>query len=112
VQQTLPVAFEGDAFVMDGRRFEGADVGLCLVYPNPLNQKRYVAVMAGARYGLGLPVNHPFSQIPDYLIFRAKPVTAPEEGLSRVFGRPDQHLCAGFFDSDWLVDPAQRWRRE
>ncbi len=112
VAAELPIQSDGDNFVFDGRTHSGGDVGLCMIRPNPLNPARYVAVMAGARYGLRLPVNHPFSQLPDYMIFRAKPVQTPEEGKSRVFGAPDQHLVAGFFDSAWKVDRKAKWEAD
>ena len=111
VAAELPIAFEGDGFVFNGKKYEGRDVGMALVYPNPLNRSRYVGVFAGAYYGKTLPVNHPFDGIPDYIIFEARPVTSPNEGLSRVFQRPDRHLCAGFFDSDWKIDPEAMWVR-
>jgi pimeloyl-ACP methyl ester carboxylesterase len=112
VAPDLPIQFEGNDFVFDGRTHSGGDVGLCMIRPNPLNSLRYVAIMAGARYGLRMPENHPFSQLPDYMIFRAKPVQTPEEGRSGVFGMPDQHLVAGFFDSGWNVDKKARWEAD
>ena len=112
VAPDLPIQFEGDDFVFDGRSHSGEDIGLCMIRPNPVNSSRYVAIMAGARYGLRLPENHPFSQLPDYMIFRARPVQSPEEGSSRVFGMPDQHLVAGFFDSAWKVDKKAKWETD
>src|SRR5262249_30231316 len=38
----LPVRFLDDGVEIAGKRFQGADVGLQLVYPNPLNPQRYV----------------------------------------------------------------------
>ena len=68
--------------------YEGEDLGLALVYPNPLNPERYIAILAGAHYGSGLPGNHPFSHLPDALIYRSQTVSDPERGASRVFGKP------------------------
>ena len=108
----LPVVFPEGAFEVNGHRYEGPDLGLALIYPNPLNPERYVAVLAGARYGLHLPENHPFSQLPDLLVFRADPVETAAEGASRVFGKPNQHLCAAFFDSQWQFSKQSWWTRD
>ena len=112
VAEGLPVGFVGDGFSVGGQRYEGGDLGLALVYPNPLNPQRYAGVLAGARYGLGLPENHPFSQLPDVLIFRSSGVESPEEGASQIFGRPNQHLFAAFFDSAWRLSEDSTWLGE
>ncbi len=109
VADGLPVSFIDGGYEVDGREHVGDDLGLALVYPNPLNPDRYVAVLAGGRYGVGLPVNHPFSQLPDVLIFRAETVTEPNEGASPVFGKPNRHLFAAFFDSAWQFNPDSTW---
>jgi len=105
VAHELPVSFLDDGFGVGEQAFEEQGLGLAMVYPNPLNPTRYVGVLAGERYGLGLPENHPFDQIPDLLVFSAERVATPEEGLSPVFGTPNRHIFAAFFDSDWRLPP-------
>ena len=83
-----------------------------MIHPNPLNPDRYVAIFAGAYYGQTLPVNHPFDSIPDYIIFESRPAATPAEGSSGVFGEPDRHLAAGFFNSQWQVDKNASWVRK
>jgi len=46
IQSQLPVRIEGDAVVAGGHRFRGEDVGVRLIYPNPLNPRKYVVVCA------------------------------------------------------------------
>jgi pimeloyl-ACP methyl ester carboxylesterase len=41
----LPVEIEHGRITADGRRYEGRDMGLILIYPNPLNPKRYVVAL-------------------------------------------------------------------
>lgn len=112
IADRLPIRFDDDAFLIDGKRYEGRDVGLAMIHPNPLNPDRYVAIFAGAYYGQTLPVNHPFDSIPDYIIFESRPAATPAEGSSGVFGEPDRHLAAGFFNSQWQVDKNASWVRK
>ncbi len=57
IHHQLPVRVEGNAVMVGHRRFAGDDVGFRLIYPNPLNPRRYVVVCAGVTYkgleGLG-----------------------------------------------------------
>jgi hypothetical protein len=57
IHQQLPVRVQEHAVLVGDRRFGGADVGFRLIYPNPLNPRRYVVVCAGVTYkgleGLG-----------------------------------------------------------
>jgi hypothetical protein len=46
VSTGLPVQIEAGQIVADGKRFSGSDIGFILVYPNPLNPKRYVQVFS------------------------------------------------------------------
>jgi poly(3-hydroxybutyrate) depolymerase len=46
----LPVRVEGDAVVLGDRRFRGEDVGYRLIYPNPLNPRKYVVVCGAVTY--------------------------------------------------------------
>jgi len=43
---SLPVKIEPGRFIADGTSYDGRDTGLMLIYPNPLNPSRYVAVFS------------------------------------------------------------------
>lgn len=43
----LPVRIEGNRLTADVRNYEQADFGLILIYPNPLNYQKYIAVFSG-----------------------------------------------------------------
>ncbi|HRT52096.1 MAG TPA: dienelactone hydrolase family protein [Anaerohalosphaeraceae bacterium] len=48
IASELPVVMTPDSISADGHRFTGRDIGFVLIYPNPLNNQRYVAVFAGS----------------------------------------------------------------
>ncbi len=74
IHNQLPVRMEGNAVMVGDRRFAGDDVGFRLIYPNPLNPRRYVVVCAGVTYkgleGLGS-------------------ITAPNWGWNTAVSEPD-----------------------
>lgn len=47
LREGLPLEITKDRVSVVGRPFQGHDIGVILVYPNPLNAKRYVAVFTG-----------------------------------------------------------------
>jgi len=47
INKELPVWFEDGKIVANGRRYGGRDTGFILIYPNPLNKDRYIAVFCG-----------------------------------------------------------------
>ena len=95
VHDRLPIRIEHGAIVAGDRRYVGADIGLKMIFPNPLNPNRYVLINAGVTsgaiteiYNIGDPLYDP---IPDYVIFDRKDVAY------------DRHyfLEAGYFDRNW-----------
>ncbi len=103
----LPFKFERQAFVTpDGSRYEGDDVGLQMVYPNPLNPERYAVVWSGLYYGDRLLINHRHDLVPDFIIYDAGVGGQPGSFEELVFGLPNRHLYAGFFDRRWQPSPA------
>ncbi len=96
----LPIKFEGDAFVVGEQEFSGTDVGLVMIYPNPLNPKRYMVVQSGAFHGDALSINHKYDLIPDFIVF---------DGLTED-DQTNRALCAGFFDRQWQLSERLTWR--
>lgn len=43
----LPLEWEKDRIRINGKEYSTADHGVCLIYPNPLNPKRYVVINSG-----------------------------------------------------------------
>lgn len=96
----LPVRIGDHRFEVAGKTYEGADVGLVVCYPNPLNPRRYVLVYSGELWGEKLSVNHKHDLLPDFVVFTTKS-----------FGKDDTNdaLCAGFFGMNWQLSPATTW---
>ena len=99
IQHQIPVRVEDHAVIIGARRFPGDDVGFRLIYPNPLNPRRYVVVCAGVTYkgleGLGS-------------------ITAPNWGWNTAVSEPDllltdrrsrglypRYLAALIFNHQW-----------
>ncbi len=47
VSAELPLRIEGDTVIFDGQPLEEKDLGVAMVYPNPLNPSRLMAIYAG-----------------------------------------------------------------
>ena len=43
----LPVEWTADKLTVGGKEWSTADHGLCMIYPNPLNRRRYVVINSG-----------------------------------------------------------------
>ncbi len=91
----LPVAFLSNGFEFMGRTFVGENVGLVMVYPNPLAPNRLLCIHSGAIWGRGLELNHRLDAIADLVIFRA----------GKSSWEPDEILCSAYFDVAWRPDP-------
>ncbi|MGQ9732749.1 MAG: prolyl oligopeptidase family serine peptidase [Candidatus Zipacnadales bacterium] len=98
IADRLPVRFLDDGYALGDQTYTGPDLGLVLCYPNPEAPEHYVLVYSGEDPGRDLGVNHKHDLLPDYFIFRATEDTYPYDQMF-------PHLCAGFFDLNWQLDP-------
>jgi pimeloyl-ACP methyl ester carboxylesterase len=104
INSRLPIRIENGAVVFGHHRFAGDDVGLRVIYPNPLNPKKYVVVCAGVTYkgleGLGtLPLQN-FGWNRGV----AEPDAVVTDG--RTFGQYPRLLATISFNHEWqLEDP-------
>jgi len=102
IQNQLPVRVEGGTVVVGNRRFSGEDTGYRLIYPNPLNPQKYVAVCAAVTYkGLeGL------SSIPSPNFGWNARVTEPDVIVTdhRARGLYPRYLAALTFDNHWQLE--------
>jgi hypothetical protein len=81
----LPVTFLEDGVKIGGKEYRGGDIGLTMVYPNPLNPNRYV-LLVPEDYWHGKPLD-----FPDYVVMQG-PKDA--KGGARILGK-------GYFDEKW-----------
>ncbi len=131
VNGKLPVRLDGNKVVVGSRSYEYDDVGLALIYPNPLNPERYVMVFSGNTWMAQeagwisqwsddkavktvnyFKIGNGYPMLPDYFIFRQN-----RKGLSPTWGATFANpatsvLEGGYFDADWKLtdDDAFAWR--
>lgn len=87
IAKQLPVTFLNHAVALGGREFAGDDVGVRMIYPNPLNPDRYVVLNAGVtEQALVYASRRPYGLMPDYFVWNGPKV-----------------LAWGYFNADWQV---------
>jgi hypothetical protein len=86
VAARLPLKFLDDGVELAGQAYRGNDVGLVMVYPNPLNPERYVLLLP-EQYAGGSPMT-----LPDYQVVR---IMKSERGPHH------QVLAQGVFNNRW-----------
>jgi dienelactone hydrolase len=102
IADKLPIRREGSEIVVDHEhRFDAAHHAPILIYPNPLNPKRYVVLNSGFTFrehayfsnALQIP------KLPDWAIVDIR--TPPDADW------PGKIVAADFFGEEWQVRPAQ-----
>ena len=88
------VRVEGDHYVVGSRRFKREGNGLYVLRPSPWNAQRLVVVQCGHRWGEGLPFNHKYDLLPEFIVYTAE----------RDWDGSNSALCAGFFSQNWSID--------
>ena len=101
----LPIKIKNDVYVVGPRKFPRGEASLLMIYPNPLNRKRYVVIADGEPWGKMLPANHKLDLVPDFVIFRQE---ADKDGT---MFQTNRFLCAGYFDSAWQLSDRLTWTR-
>ena len=99
LEADLPVEVAEDAIVLGSRRFEGSDVGIRTIYPNPRAPERYVVVQAGVSPHAVLRGNNLPDFLPDYVVYDDR-TTSRRQRLATGSGRP---LALGYFDDAWQL---------
>ena len=91
IAHRLPLSASSEGVCIAGRDFPGRNVGYALVYPNPLNPRRYVVVVGGNRpRSLVCPISYPWMDaIADYFVWNG------ESSSAAII------LGAGHFDGSW-----------
>ncbi len=96
----IPLSFEpGKALTFAGKRYEGAEVGIKLVMPNPLSPSKMVVIVAGVSWRGTLASRFLPRFLPDYIVYDGRITTRYDERL--LIDRPVR--AAGFFTDDWRV---------
>jgi hypothetical protein len=88
IADKLPVRWTADGIEFAGKRFSSGEHVPALIYPNPLNPRRYVVLNTGftfARAGAGSNAQQT-PKLPDYAMLKTS---------------DDSVAMAGFFDEEW-----------
>ena len=91
IADALPLELTPLGYRLGDRTIEASEVGLRLVWKSPWNSARLIGVCSGEKWGAGLPLNHIWDLIPDYIVYDYH---LEDDGTNRA-------LEAGFFDGDW-----------
>ncbi len=88
-----PVRVTPAAFVVGGRAYPRAGNGLYLAQPSPWNPEKLAVIQCGIPWGEGMPENHKYDFLPDYIVYTAE---LDDDGSNSALG-------AGFFDASWRL---------
>ena len=99
ISADLPIEFRKNYVKVNGKEYKEEGTGIVMVYPNPLNQNKYIVVYTGqftesfnktdkeggsGIRGLGYP------KLPDFTVFNTK--------------TKEKNIISGMFDNDWKVN--------
>lgn len=95
IADKLPVHWTADGFTLGGRHYPATDVPI-LVYPNPLNPRKYVVLNSGFTFREYDNLNNArqIPKLPDWAV--ADTTTPPDDRY------PGKVVLAGFFNEDWM----------
>jgi len=90
---------------IDGRHFEGPDIGISVIRPSPFDPDRYIVLHAGLGPDGTLSARYLPELAPDYLVYDSRMRAVFGD---RILGARDA-LMGGFFDANWAFPaPAPR----
>ncbi len=95
----LPVQWTADAVVLGSRRFPAATNAPVMIYPNPLNPKKYIVINSGITFREYAQPNNSLqvAYLPDYAVID---LTTPPDPKW-----PGKIAAAGFFGEKWELLP-------
>jgi poly(3-hydroxybutyrate) depolymerase len=95
IADKLPIQWTGDSVTLGTRRFAAADHALVMIYPNPLNPKKYVVLNSGFTFRESAYSNNSLqiATLPDYAVVDVNTPPGPEW--------PGKIAAAGFFGERW-----------
>ena len=95
IADRLPVKWTVDGLEVGGKKYDAATHLPILIYPNPLNPKKYVVLNSGFTFREFDYLNNArqISKLPDWAVID---VTSPADGK-----RPGRIAAGGFFNENW-----------
>jgi hypothetical protein len=118
VHAALPLSLGDNEIVAAGRRYSGQDLGVILLYPNPLNPRRYVVVFSGLSVKALRSLPKAYSELQALRPADVGVFEVTEEGAVRWHVFEKFNPCWGWHE-DWneiaavakKTHPAWQWRR-
>jgi Prolyl oligopeptidase family len=97
IADRLPVKWAAAGVAVGAQQFDGATHAPILIYPNPLNPKKYVVLNSGFTYREFDYLNNARQtpKLPDYAVVDTTTPPGPRY--------PGKIVLAGFFDEDWRL---------
>jgi dienelactone hydrolase len=97
----LPIVWKKDEITVAERRFAADDHALIMIYPNPLNPRRYVVLNSGFTFRDYAYLNNArqVPKLPDWAVIDLR---TPPNSLW-----PGKVAAAGFFDEAWRLKPEE-----
>ena len=103
INGALPIRVAGNAVVVGNERYEGNDIGVRFVYPNPLAPHRYVIVQSGVTPSVVSAGNKLPEFVADYIVYDSRTV----RGQQRRITGPNRALAMGFFSETWQLSETE-----
>ncbi len=97
IMDKLPVQWSTEAVALGARKFTSATNALIMIYPNPLNPKKYVVINSGNTFREYAQSTNSFqiAYLPDYAVVD---LTTPPDSRW-----PGKIAAAGFFGENWQL---------
>ena len=99
IADQLPIRWDGGNVVAGDRKFPADTHAPILIYPNPLNPRRYVVLNSGFTFREASDLNNA-RQIPRLPDWAVVDVTTPPDAFN-----PGKVVAADFFDESWALKP-------
>ncbi|MGH9664456.1 MAG: prolyl oligopeptidase family serine peptidase, partial [Bryobacteraceae bacterium] len=102
IADKLPLRWTADSVVAGKQRFAASTHAPILIYPNPLNPKRYLVLNSGVTFREFAELNNA-RQVPKLPDWAVVDLTVPPDGHY-----PGKIVAAGFFDERWRLSAANQ----
>ncbi|QDT65617.1 prolyl oligopeptidase family serine peptidase [Calycomorphotria hydatis] len=101
ISDQLPIKWSSNSIAADGQKFSAAHHAPALIYPNPLNPKRYIVLNSGFTYREFAYLNNArqVPKLPDWAVIDLRTLA---DSLW-----PGKVSAAGFFDERWEFNTSQ-----
>ena len=101
IADKLPIRWDGDSIHVGDKTYSAANHVPILIFPNPLNPKKYVVLNSGFTYREYDDLNNArqVPKLPDWAIVDVD--TPPDSRY------PGKVVDADFFDESWRLKPAE-----